>query len=313
MATTYKWKRYTMVPPSMSSLSWGSREGDLGLSQSHSPKNNIPAVALKNLSSISMRLGTVSTFKTSWFVLPDSASKKQFSTNMSVLCSEYPYILIPEFASGDAVVGWNIGYSTSGRWETHAVINDVYHKDSSGSNYSNYQSASCPDASKFTKSSSYDVVTSTNRYQYSDGLSYTGKGPGDLSSEGAYWYEYIGEEITPDYTVTLIASPSNGGTVSGGGGYVSGATATITATPAYGYEFVEWQENGMFATNSSSISFTVKKDRTFTAIFKQKLGLMIGIGSKAKKGLELPVGVNMKARKVTSAYIGVNGKARRFL
>ena len=40
--------------------------------------------------------------------------------------------------------------------------------------------------------------------------------------------------------VNVQASPSNGGTVSGGGLYASGTNVTVCATPNPGYEFVDW-------------------------------------------------------------------------
>ena len=40
------------------------------------------------------------------------------------------------------------------------------------------------------------------------------------------------------YTLTVTASPAGGGSVTGGGTYNYGATATLTATPASGYNFV---------------------------------------------------------------------------
>ena len=45
-----------------------------------------------------------------------------------------------------------------------------------------------------------------------------------------------------EYTIQVYASPSNGGTVGGGGNYHYGETATLTATPANGYEFAGWSD-----------------------------------------------------------------------
>lgn len=49
---------------------------------------------------------------------------------------------------------------------------------------------------------------------------------------------------TPAGSVRIFATATNGGTVSGGGTYEVGATATLTATPDAGYEFVKWTLNG---------------------------------------------------------------------
>lgn len=120
-------------------------------------------------------------------------------------------------------------------------------------------------------------------------------------------------QIIQNYGITVSASPTNGGTVSGGGEYSEGTSVTVTAAPANGWQFVSWQENGKAVSISAAYTFTVTGNRNLTAVFKQKLTAWIGVNGKARKGVELYVGVNGKARKVTAAYIGVNGKARRFL
>ena len=117
----------------------------------------------------------------------------------------------------------------------------------------------------------------------------------------------------PRYTISVSALPSGGGVVSGGGTFYDGTSAVVKATPANGWEFVGWTENGSTVSTSSSYTFTVTASRSLIAVFKQKLTAWIGVNGKARKGVELYVGVNGKARKVTAAYIGVNGKARRFL
>lgn len=65
------------------------------------------------------------------------------------------------------------------------------------------------------------------------------------------------------YTLTVTAG--TGGTVSGGGTYNYGATATLTATPSAGYHFVKWSDDN---TNASR-TVTVTGNATYTAIFEQ--------------------------------------------
>lgn len=55
---------------------------------------------------------------------------------------------------------------------------------------------------------------------------------------------YFKEKPATTYTVTLYASPPNGGTVSGGGTKAIGSTATVYATPAEGYVFKRWSDGG---------------------------------------------------------------------
>lgn len=120
-------------------------------------------------------------------------------------------------------------------------------------------------------------------------------------------------KILPSYRITVTASPANGGTVSGGGSYESGRSATVRATPAADFLFVEWQEDGVAVSANPTYTFTVSKARTLTAVFKRKLSAYVGIEGKARKATNLYVGVDGKARKVVRAYIGVDGKAQKFL
>lgn len=65
------------------------------------------------------------------------------------------------------------------------------------------------------------------------------------------------------YTLTVTAG--TGGTVSGGGTYNYGATATLKATPSAGYHFVKWSDGN---TNASR-TVTVTENATYTATFEQ--------------------------------------------
>lgn len=68
-------------------------------------------------------------------------------------------------------------------------------------------------------------------------------------------------------TVTVIAAPTNGGTVSGGGSYLFGATVTNLAAPAAGYSFVNWTENGAQVSASASYIYTLVTNRVLVANF----------------------------------------------
>ena len=71
-------------------------------------------------------------------------------------------------------------------------------------------------------------------------------------------------------TIRTSASPTNGGTTSGGGPYSAGRSATVAATAAWGYRFVKWTENGVTVSASASYKFTVAKSRTLVANFAKK-------------------------------------------
>jgi hypothetical protein len=74
---------------------------------------------------------------------------------------------------------------------------------------------------------------------------------------------------TVNYTITLNASPSVGGTVSGSGTYSSGSSRTVTATANSGYTFSSWTESGSVVSTSSSYTFTLTGNRTLVANFTQ--------------------------------------------
>ena len=67
------------------------------------------------------------------------------------------------------------------------------------------------------------------------------------------------------YAVSTSVSPSGSGSVTGGGTYEFGSTATLTATPATGYKFVKWNDNVTTATRTVTVSTAA----TYTAYFEK--------------------------------------------
>ncbi|WP_299551674.1 Ig-like domain-containing protein [Seonamhaeicola sp.] len=72
------------------------------------------------------------------------------------------------------------------------------------------------------------------------------------------------------YTLTVNASPTAGGSVSGGGTYNAGTVVNITATPAAGYQFDNW--SGAASGTNPSTSITLNGNQTVTANFSQTSG-----------------------------------------
>lgn len=67
---------------------------------------------------------------------------------------------------------------------------------------------------------------------------------------------------------TIDVSAETGGTVSGSGTYMYGTEATLTATPADGYIFAGWYENGKLLDGlTEQYTFTVLSNRTLEAKF----------------------------------------------
>ena len=70
------------------------------------------------------------------------------------------------------------------------------------------------------------------------------------------------------YTITVRASPSTSGTVSGGGKFAEGTSHTVTATPNSGHTFFHWTNNGRVVSASASYTFTLSANVTLVAVFR---------------------------------------------
>ena len=66
------------------------------------------------------------------------------------------------------------------------------------------------------------------------------------------------------FTITVNTNNDAWGTVTGGGDYADQATATLTATPKAGYQFVKWQDG----VKDNPRTITVTADATYTAYFE---------------------------------------------
>lgn len=64
--------------------------------------------------------------------------------------------------------------------------------------------------------------------------------------------------------ISVVANPEGGGTVSGGGRYNEGENIQISASPASGYKFVQWNDGNTNATRTVVVGST---SQTYTAIF----------------------------------------------
>ena len=77
------------------------------------------------------------------------------------------------------------------------------------------------------------------------------------------------------YTITANVNKEQYGNVTGGGAYDYNTTATLTATANDGYEFVNWS-NG---STDNPLAYTVTKDETITANFRQVLASSITLNA----------------------------------
>lgn len=94
----------------------------------------------------------------------------------------------------------------------------------------------------------------------------------DIAGEYLFTWEYATKTLTVTYpalpvkyNVTVTAEH---GTVTGAGTYEEGKTATLTATPAEGYQFVNWTVGEEVVSTENPYTFTVTADVALVANFK---------------------------------------------
>lgn len=73
--------------------------------------------------------------------------------------------------------------------------------------------------------------------------------------------------MTKTYVISVTASDTDGGTVSGGGIYLDGQTVTVAAVAGDGYEFTGWSENGSTVSAEAVYTFQAAADRELVAVF----------------------------------------------
>ena len=95
----------------------------------------------------------------------------------------------------------------------------------------------------------------------------------DIAGEYLFTWEYATKTLTVTYpalpvkyNVTVTAE---NGTVEGAGEYEEGKTATLTATAAEGYEFVNWTVGEEVVSTENPYSFVVAADVALVANFKE--------------------------------------------
>ena len=81
------------------------------------------------------------------------------------------------------------------------------------------------------------------------------------------WFGTITVQGGTQYTITANASPTAGGTVTGGGQYYENTQCTLTATANAHYEFSRWTKNGTEVSTANPYNFTVTGNATYVAQF----------------------------------------------
>ena len=107
--------------------------------------------------------------------------------------------------------------------------------------------------------------------------------------------------FTPVYTVSVESNNNEWGIVSGGGTFEEDQTATITATAATNYKFVNWAKGDVEVSTDATYSFPVKETATYTANFveKTKHTIEVTISEDDKMGTVTGAGTYYEGTEVT--------------
>ena len=103
---------------------------------------------------------------------------------------------------------------------------------------------------------------------------------GTLNSGFLYEFDSNCGAASAIFNVNVTSDNPEHGTVSGGGEFGFGQTCMVTATPAEGYYFVGWSQDGTMIPDAlATYSFIVHNDMNLVAHFSE--GIMIGDGGTA--------------------------------
>ena len=144
-----------------------------------------------------------------------------------------------------------------------------------------------------------DVVASVD----TNSTGYSGKVHADSASD---YYARIAVyfERRP-YSISVVSSPAEGGTVSGGGTFYYGDVAYITAVPSDHYVFDGWSDG----VSDLSRSVTVKSNKTYTARFHKQKFTVVGEPSPEGWGKVTGGGFVDYGTSVTLTAVPSSGKA----
>jgi hypothetical protein len=114
------------------------------------------------------------------------------------------------------------------------------------------------------------TATPTSGWQF---VNWTGTGIADSNNPNTTVLIDSAKTVTANFTriqhaLTVIASPSEGGAVSGSGTFDQGSSQPVTTTPATHWRFVNWSGNGIADPNSLNTSVSIDAAKTVTANFE---------------------------------------------
>ena len=109
------------------------------------------------------------------------------------------------------------------------------------------------------------TATANSGYHFTQWQDGNTQNPRTVTVTGNATYTAYFEANAPtQYSLTVTSANPTMGTVSGGGTYDEGATATLTATANSGYHFTQWQDGN----TQNPRTVTVTSNATYTAFFE---------------------------------------------
>lgn len=86
------------------------------------------------------------------------------------------------------------------------------------------------------------------------------------------------------YAISVSTNPTNAGSVTGGGTYSANSSVTVGASPANGYSFTSWTENGTVVSTNASYQFAATSNRTLVANFASLPTYFINVSASPPTG-----------------------------
>ena len=223
----------------------------------------------------------VTGFVTDSLQFNESTGKQRFAladtkNGGEVMFSQYCYVPQP-LSKGTKVqvLGRMNKYNTGSRWQTQIQ---------------NGKTTIIP-AEKYTVDATAEngTVTGAGEYEETDQVTLTATpaegyqfvnwtaGDSIVSTENPYKFTVTADltlianfELIPPTKYNVTVTVENG-TVEGAGEYEEGAEATLTATAAEGYEFVNWTVGDSIVSTENPYKFTVTADLALVANFKEAI------------------------------------------
>ena len=200
--------------------------------------------------------------------------RQPYITTIQAISNNGPYISLNSYTPNTALIGESTNLSLT--------FQNVGNTATSGTTTVTLSSS---DATFGVNSKTFSTLAA-NATTTVSGFSFTLNNGLTLGSPVTFHYTAVNGSntwegdftITPNqiFTVGVSANNANYGTVSGGGQYNYDESCTVTATPADGYMFTSWTQNGNVVSTNASYTFNVTSDVELVANFAS--GVMIGDG-----------------------------------